>query len=340
MARRNLPAHSESQLGLLARVLRSRSPEGYFALMLAGLDLAATPLDLLLRKGEQRLYEAAGAPRRPVVFVAGAPRSGTTVVSQTLLRHLPVAYVNNLSAVFSRSPIMADRIFRNRPRNARVQPRSFYGKTLRFWGPHDGLHLWDRWFGSDRTVVPTALSEEAVRGMQGYFGALERAHDRPVLNKNNSLNLSAHLVAEALETAHFVIMKRDPLYLAQALLLARKAIHGDRRIPYGIPAPTGDAPPPAGPLEEVARQALFHNEMARVQQERLGPERVRVVAYEDFCRDPVEVVAGVASLLGQDVDRESLGGILKPFTPSMSQKLGDAEFREIEELVGQGRASQ
>ena len=340
MPRRNLPAHSESQLGLLARVLRSRSPEAYFALVLAGLDLLATPVDLLLTGKERRLYEVAGAPRRPVVFVAGAPRSGTTVVSQTLLRYLPVAYVNNLSAVFTRSPVVADRIFRNRPRNERVEPRSFYGKTLHFWGPHDGLHLWDRWFGRDRTVVPTALSEEAVRGMRGYFGALERAHDRPVLNKNNSLNLSAHLVAEALETAHFVIMTRDPLYLAQALLLAREAIHGDRRVPYGLSAPTGDAPAPAGPLEEVARQALFHNETARVQQERLGPGRVRVVAYEDFCRDPVEVVAGVASLLGHDVDQEALGVSLKPFTPSMSQRLGDAEFCELEELVGQGRASQ
>lgn len=256
----------------------------------AALGLLATPLDLLLRPLERRLYRTAGPPRRPLVFVCGPPRSGTTVVAQTLIRELPFGYLNNLSAVFPRSPLMADRLFGHPRATIGPSPASYYGRTVGWGGPNDGLHIWDRWLGADRTREPTALGPREREEMRRFFGALERLHDRPVLNKNNGLDACAHLVGEVFEQATFVCLARDPVYLAQSLLKARLDIHGRDDVPYGAV----EGPAAADPIEDVCRQVLRHERFAAEQQRRLGASRFWIVSYERFCAEPGELVDAVS----------------------------------------------
>lgn len=327
---RYVPADFEDPVGLAWRILRSGSPEALFTVWTSFLGLLATPLDWALRPVEEEAYRRADHPRRPLIFVCGAPRSGTTFAAQTLIRNLPVAYLTNLTAVFPRSPVTACRLFRQELRNARLRTRSYYGKTLRMWGPNDALYVWDRWFGPDRTRVPTSLAESDRAAMRSFFGAVERHYGRPVLNKNNSLNLSAHLVASALDAAHFVCMVRDPLFLAQSLLRARETIHGDRHRPYGIPAPGTEGL--EDPIEHVCRQALHHDRVARIQQDRLGADRFWIVDYDEFCRDPGALVERVAA----DVLEEPLAADARrpaPSEPSRSRKVPRGDFERLERTL-------
>lgn len=54
----------------------------------------------LLRKRNARLVKKSPEKSEPVLLVVGAPRSGTTLVYQTLARYLDVSYFNNLSSFF------------------------------------------------------------------------------------------------------------------------------------------------------------------------------------------------------------------------------------------------
>ena len=72
--------------------------------------IAAAPADFALSPFERRLTQSVTVPRHPLILVCGAPRSGTTVVYQTLVNHLPVAYFSNLTALFPRSPLAAQRL--------------------------------------------------------------------------------------------------------------------------------------------------------------------------------------------------------------------------------------
>lgn len=296
----------------------------------AALGILAAPVDLILSRRESELYRRSLPPQRPVILVAGAPRSGTTLVSQLLIRHLPVAWIDNLSAVFPRSPLTAARLARLKHDRLRVEPRSYYGKSLRFAGPNDGLHIWDRWFGTDRTMVPEALDPVKAEEMRAFFGALESAHGLPVLNKNNSLNLSAHLVAEALPTARFLCLVRDPLYLAQSLYMARLEIHGDPSVPYGIPAPG----PPGDIIEDVCRQALYHERVATEQQGRIGSDRYWVVSYEDFCADPAALVAAVSEgILGLPADTGRLAAVMPELRASKTIRTTREVFQALADAL-------
>ncbi len=333
---RFVPSHFHDPVGLAVRLFRTKDPAALFAMQSALLGLVAAPLDMLLQAEEQRRYRRASPPRLPLVIVCGAPRTGTTLVQQVLIDQLPLAFINNLTAIFPRSPLTANRIFRPRPHAQGVGYHSYYGRTAGFSGPNDGLHLWDRWLGQDRTRIRSSLTTTERGAMQRFFGAMEQLYAKPIVAKNNSLNTCARLIADVLERAHFICMVRDPVYLAQAQLRARLDIHGADDIPYGL---TGEPGPPhesGNVVEDVCRQVLFHQRVAAEQQRQLGEDRFWIVAYEDFCQNPSALVDRVATrVLGlpQSATR------LPPFTVSNTIRLDPERFRQIADTLSRLRQS-
>lgn len=291
---RIVPTNFHDPFGLAGRLLRTRDPAALSAMKYAALCAIATPLDMALAPWERRRYSRAVAPERPLIFVCGPPRSGTTIVALTLLRELPLAHISNLTSIFPRAPLTATRLFGPRFGRAPIGDASFYGRVAGLSSPNDGLHLWDRWLGADRTRVPRQLTHEAAEGMQRFFGALEEAARRPVLNKCNYLNLVANLVAEVLPTSRFICLTRNPLDLAQSLYQARLTIHGNPRIPYGH---TSSASLEEAPVASVCRQVRYHKQLQERQQHQIGADRFRVLRYEDFCQNPNEIVRAVAEMV-------------------------------------------
>jgi len=324
-----VPSDLQDPIGLAIRALRS-GPEGRFAVFLAGLNLLATPIDKVVAVSESRTYRRACSPRLPIVFICGPSRSGTSVVALTIARALPVAYFTNLTSVFPRSPITFSRLFRLQPRSGRLSLRSHYGRTAGVRGWNDGLYLWDRWLGEDRTSVRSHISQDEGLAMARFFGAFEQWSGRPLVTKNNSLIVYAALVARYLPTAHFICLERDPLYLAQSLLVARSYIHGTEAISYGRDDPTRIRH--SDPAADVCGQVRFYARLMREQQNALGPERFRVVSYEDFCANPAKLVTYVArNILDVPVDETQIPTSL---AASHSQTVSDEVFRKLKHELG------
>ncbi len=292
-----VPAGLHDPFGLARRLIRSRDPAALFALRAAAIGPALLPFDLLLTPFERARYRNAPKPRRPIIIVCGCARSGTTIAAQLLVHRLPLSYFTNLTSVFPRAPLTAEAAIGRMLSRAEPSVHNFYGRTYGWAGPNDGLQIWDRWLGSDRSRVPAALTPGAREDMVAFFGARERQTGRAALTKVNALNTCAHLVAQALPTARFICIQRNPVELAVSLLKARMEMHGRPDIPYGIMPPAigggGD------PVEDVCRQVLFHEESARQQLARLGPERFQLERLDEICLRPDAFV--------ERVGREMLG---------------------------------
>jgi hypothetical protein len=324
---RFIPSHFHDPVGLARRLLRTGDPAALFAMQEALLGLLATPLDLLLYLAERERYRKAPTPRLPLLFICGAPRTGTTLVEQVLIDQLPVAYLNNLTAVFPRAPLTANRIFRPATSGRGSAYHSYYGKTLGFSGPNDALHLWDRWLGKDRTRVRSSLTPNEKRDMRRFFGAMEQLFAKPILVKNNNLNACAELIAEVFDRAFFICMTRDPLFLAQSQLQARLDIHGRDDVPYGLGPARNPRAEVDDVIEDVCRQVLYHEQLAREQQKRIGSERFWIVQYEEFCQNPSALVEAVSvKVLGQPGPPATR---LPPFTTSNVVRIEPERFRQI-----------
>lgn len=330
---RFIPAHFHDPFGLFFRLIHSKNPAAFFAMWTSALALAALPLDMLLELSERRFYAKAANPKFPLIFVAGPPRSGTSLVAQVLIQYLPVCYPNNLTAVFQKSPITANRLFKKTIGNKQIEYRSYYGKTTKFSGPNDALYLWDRWFGKDRTIIPDSISQEKKTAMVKFFGAYQEAFHKPFLNKNNNLNTCANLVAEILNNSYFICLTRDPVYLAQSLLKSRMEMHGDVRSPYGLHDPLRKKNQ-MDYVNDVCEQVLFHEKKIREQQEKVGLQRFWIISYESFCENPEKLVSRVSKeIIDQQIDETELRQHLKPFKDANTVKIDKALFEKIQDTL-------
>ncbi len=235
-----VPAGFHDPVGLARRLLKNPDPAARFAIRAAAAAPFAMPMDVLMTPFERRMYRDAGAPTKPIVLVCGSARSGTSLAAQLLIRNLPVAYFDNLASVFPRSPLTARRMLGQRLHRSLIAYRSYYGRTSGWSAPNDALNLWDRWLGRDRSRAPERLDAKARAEMSAFFAAFERETGLPVVAKNNALNASAHLVAEALPTARFICLQRSRNSLALSLYRARMEIHGAATVPYGLTNGTHD----------------------------------------------------------------------------------------------------
>ena len=199
MLHRFVPVHFRNPIKLASRLVQTGDPAALFAMAGVVMGVAATPLDLVLSSSERRKYADETTGSRPITFVCGGPRAGTTCTAQFLAAHLPVSYFTNLSSLFPRSPITAQRMFLGESRRMRYSTRSFYGRTVGLTGMNDALYVWDRWLGEDREHPHFELSAEETAKMKRFFAAWERTFADPLLAKCNNLNAVAHTVAAVLE---------------------------------------------------------------------------------------------------------------------------------------------
>jgi hypothetical protein len=325
--------------GLAKKLLSAKNPAGRSAMLYSFLGLVMIPFDAVMAFFERQLHKVGDKPKLPLLFVCGPPRSGTTLVEQVLIKYLPVYYFNNLTSIFPNAPIISNKIFGRliEKSNKDVSFKSLYGRTTGLGAPNDALYLWDRWTDVNRATIPKQISQKNQARMQRFFYAVEEFSGKPLLNKNNALNTYANHVADALETAYFICLDRNPVFLAQSQLLASKFIHGDENIPYGVHFNQGAASAReqnSDAVKQVCEQVMAHKEMMLKQRKLIGDERFIVVPYEDFCKDPAKWVNRISDqILKQPLDLQLLRKELKPFKISNDVKIGADIFKKIESLL-------
>ena len=174
---------------------------------------------------------------------------------------------------------------------------NYFGQTRALNGPNDGFVLWNRWLGPDRYRTAT-LEAPLQADMRATLDAWCAHHDRAFLNKNNHNTACIEALAKALERAHFVVVRRDLVQVAQSLLRAREAVHGDRRRGWGLWSTDVESHDPRAAMDAVCEQVARISRHLRRCAEVVGAERLTVVDYDALCRSPAETVADLGRRLG------------------------------------------
>ncbi len=328
MSRRIAPsANFRNPLGLLRRMLLSGQAAAWSALMHEGLRLLTKPLDHVLQRREQELFQRHLPNDFPILLVIGAPRSGTTLVSQTMARYLNVSYFTNLTSLFPLSPVTATRMFGRRHSRPSGSFQNFYGQTAGLYGPHDGFFLWNRWLGEDRYSPRTDLTPDAVAAMRHFFDVWCATFAQPLLNKNNRNTSCVSLLARALPRARFIVVRRNPFRVAQSLVQARQQVQGDKRFGWGLRASErSESGDPLGYIDDVCRQVLQIDEQLDEQLRQVSRQRVIEITYEGFCADPAGALRAISgSVDGVSLETSLMSAELRPFRVSTGVPLTDAE---------------
>ena len=248
-----------------------------------------TEMNARLADAESRAVAGFTAPRWPVIFVIGAPRSGHTLLSQLLCDSGGVGYVNNFVARFWQAPYLGTLIDRATGVSSNEQPdaerRSDYGRTEGWAGPHEFGHFLRRWIRFDRTHQSddTQLDVETRQAWARESAALEHVHDRPLLMRNIIYGLNLPLVLQAIPRVMLIVCHRHLVDQAQSIARARIKHHGELDTwwslrPAEYPALAGQPWP-----EQIVQQIVCTHR--RIDQT-VGNTPREDVQYEELCADP------------------------------------------------------
>ena len=266
----------------------------------------------------------------PLIYIVGAPRSGTTVLSQVMSRCLAVGYVDNLVARFWRRPsvgIRLSRILLGEHGREGITFESEHGTTRGIAGPHEFGYFWRYWLQLDGQ--PTHhLSAEALRALDapGLRHAIERevlaSFGLPVVFKNVICGFQASALTDVHPRSLFVHIVRDTGATCASILKSRLDRYGTYASWWSLkPSTFAEIAAIADPCAQVVRQV---GDCRAEIETALGRPGVHALTlrYEDLCRDPRTVlreITGALAVIGSRV--EILDGVPTSLTPSPGPQL-------------------
>lgn len=175
------------------------------------------------------LVSRARHPVQAPIFIVGAPRTGSTILYQTLTENFQLRYIDNLACKWNGALLWglwrSDKRFGARPHG---NFKARFGNTTSFGdhAPCECGEFWYRWLPRDRHYIDAAevplkhLDEirSEIESVSAYFG-------QPLLFKNLNMGQRLKLVAKVFPNAKIIYLQRDPRFVVRSILAARQKLN-------------------------------------------------------------------------------------------------------------------
>ena len=298
-------------------------------------------LNELLAPIETQLTATFETPQRPLVFVIGAPRSGTTLMSQILAATEKFGGATNFMARFWKAPTLAMRMQEvlDLPSSHRSF-RSVRGATDGISEPHEFGYYWSSWFDlgqETHSLSREHLARVDLLGLKRSLASMEAAAQKPLMFKNNTwFTFQASWLAEQFPTSVFVACVRDPFFVAQSIYAQRLAL-GDLGRWWSVRPSTYATLKGLSPLEQVAAQAVDITLEMQKALALVPGERLIRASYRKLCEEPrrlaEEVLQACAAIDGNMTP--SVENVPERFETTDRIRLDPTDAEALQHLVAE-----
>lgn len=293
-------------------------------------------LNAMLEPAELAATRSYSAPKKPIVFIVGGARSGSTLALQALASSGLFGYPSNFMSRFPAAPYLLARIQRlysemdvlgEFPEFERgMDFSSLLGKTRGVLAPHEFWYFWRRYFHfpdpmSERTGAVVLTDREILlRELAG----MEAVFQRPLLFKGSIFSWNIPLIASIFPKALFLHVTRDPVTQGASLLKARRVFSGDETHWYSWKIPDFERLQDLSPIEQVVGQAMSVDASVATGVRSLEQKRFLLAPYEELCGNPQGWLSRVGTWLRDagipvpkdfqniDIDIRRTGQLLEP----------------------------
>ncbi len=257
-----------------------------------------SPLISPLEKRGIRRYGSREADH-PSLFIIGPPRSGSTIFYQLLTSLLELCYIDNLANLSRQNPIfgmkLSQGLFKGKSHRSYT---SNYGRTS-----GDGLHapaealFFYKWFPKDRHYTePSDLNPKQVIELRETMTGIINMLDKPLVIKNLSFSLRLQALREFFPDARYLVVRRDPLYTVQSILVAMRKTRQPENKVWGILPRDFKKLEGLDPIEMVVRQVNQIERQIYTDLKQIPGEKVLFVDYEELWKNLESILDDVITL--------------------------------------------
>lgn len=257
------------------------------------------------------------------IFIIGAPRSGTTIIFDSVVGRLKVGYFSNLMMVCPRLSLFFLRCFKQAHINyIGGDGRSEFGFVSGVFSPSEG-GAFNRYLFENSEAVDVEKIRSYFNGISSVFGA-------SIVNKNLFNSLRIRNILAVFPRAFFIYVRRDPRFVVQSIYLARIKLNGSALKWWSVRPP--GCPTFSDPIEEIVWQVAAIER--KVKTDLSHAEFSLELSYESFCEEPLQAIEKLKTDLGlQEKEREHLSDAL--IVKSNEVVVENRVWRRIEALCDQ-----
>lgn len=254
-------------------------------------------------------------PARPVLFIMGCARAGSTILFQSLADSGNFAYPTNVISRFYRDPYFGALIHRllydldhNReifPDEARkLEFKSRLGRSQGAAAPHDFGYFWRNYFtfGSTQGQLTGAPTGEQEKALKSDIAGIEAVFGRPVLMKGMEMNWRIAELRRLFPNSIFLFNHRNILHNAMSILNARRSYVGSEEGWYSYKPDEYERIKHLPAWEQVVAQVWFTERAVRKGLEPIVGTDIIDISYEDMCQKPGMVHERINARLGTSMD--------------------------------------
>ncbi len=278
----------------------------------------------------------------PPIFIMGPARSGTTVIYQSIIYSLDVCYFFNImdSKLFKYIPEYIAKIAKNYNINADIKFTSYYGKTEGFFGPSQGINIWNRWFKIEKELNEIGkcyLSDNDISEMRNTLNFITNLSRVPFVNKWNGHNVHLLTLDEVFPNAVYLRVKRDSVLNAQSVLIGRRELKGDPYRNITRSPRRYNLYKNSNYIEQVCGYIIEMNRELDEVSNKIDKEKIITIEYESFCENPQKTINDIVKkyeiITGNKLKIKN--SLNNKFIISNNRKISKDEFCKLKNCINE-----
>lgn len=272
--------------------------------------------------------------RIPPIFIIGIPRSGSTILYQLLVKYYNLSYFPNISNFFFKSPVTAAKILFGLKLNYKPKKLiSTFGLVKGINGPSEAGSIFRYWF---QKLQYNKTTIEYIRLSIYNMSSLRQ---KPFISKNLYNNYRIENLFKIFPDAIFIHIKRDPLYVAQSILLARKKNYKNYVGWFGLkPENFNTILNIEDPFQQVVEQI---NSINRSMRKELEKNKINYLElnYHDLCNNTESQLKKIENSYNNIISQKMMKkqSIVENIQSEDYQKLDNNDWKRLKELIIQDK---
>jgi len=316
------------------------------------LEKEISKLAEVLSNAESLLSSGDSTPNKPVLFIVGSPRSGTTLLYQTLAHSGAFAYPTNFLSRFYASlgigckiqKLLFDQRFQYRDELAlyhseeEVSLSSELGKTKGALAPNVFWYFWYHHFsfGDTHYLSPDEWRNSNVKRFLSELALMQAEMEKPLVMKAMVLNWNLEQLACLSNQFLFLNIERELCENAESIYKARKRYSGSYEKWWSFKPPEYNEICHLSPHQQVAAFCLSIKNSIQKSWLQIPEEQKLELSYEEFCSTPKVVFDKICNRAQVEYDERSLDSLSRQVNKGKKlddgkRKLWEKAFAEVEQ---------